>query len=342
MANVTKPIVLDETLQETNEILRQLLSNSDSKVYVSTNKGVSYGDPITPLAWAAAIEDENYAVGTIFKITKVFNGKTMRFIAIGLNHDVLSNTDAGELEPNGDKAKMTLQCYDMPFGKVNLGLPYEEEKEGNLRTSEDSDTSIEDCRQFNIDPIYPSNAHGYASAVGLRQAEQAFYDGLAPWLQALIKVVRKDVFIPEIDDGDNYEMFDSTASLIAAEGDRYGSQVDCKVFSLSAAEVGIIPNPNDDPQDHFPYSIPYDDGEEVKNIMLEGHKYAYFNETYAYTSEDSNDRRRPRYWNDELWFYWLRSPHLDYSYRWGYVDLDGLVDHIYTYHYYGVAPAFCI
>ena len=342
MSNVTKPIVLDETLQETNEILRQLLLNADSQVFVSTDKGTTWSDAITPLSWAAGIHEKIYAVGTLFKITKVFNGKTMRFIAIGISHDVLSNTDAGELEPNGDKADMTLQCYDMPFGKVNLGLPYEEEKEGNLRTSEDSDTSIEDCRQFNIDPIYPSNAHGYASAVGLRQAEQAFYDGCAPWLQALMKTVRKDVFIPEIDDGDNYEMFDSTATLIAMEGDRYGSQIDCKVFSLSAAEVGIIPNPSNTPKDNFPYSVPYDDGEEVKDIMLEGHKYAYFNETYAYTSEANNDLRRPRYWNNQLYYYWLRSPNLDYSSSWGHVDGDGHVSYNDTNVNDGVAPAFCI
>ena len=97
MATITKPIVLDETLKATNEILKQLLSNSDSQVYVSTDKGTTYTGPITPLAWASAIENEAYSVGTIFKITKVFNGKEMRFIAIGLNHDVLSNTDLGEL-----------------------------------------------------------------------------------------------------------------------------------------------------------------------------------------------------------------------------------------------------
>lgn len=336
---VTKPIVLDETLKETNEILSQLLTHSGSKVYVSTDGGTTYGNAITPLAWAAGIEDEIYDVGTIFKITKVFNGKTMRFIAIGLNHDVLSNTDLGEVEPNGEKAKMTLQCYDMPFGKVNLGLPFEESKEGNLRTSEDSETSIEDCRSFNIDPIYPSNTHGYPSAVGLRQAEQAFYDGLAPWLQALIKVVRKDVFISEIDDGDNYEMLDSTATVIAMENDRYGSQVDCKVFSLSAAEVGIIPNPQDNPHDHFPYSVPNPDGDDV---MLEGKKYEFFNETYAYTSEPQNDQRRPRYWNNQLYYYWLRSPYLDYSDGWGDVSYDGYVSNGHTYSGNGVAPAFCI
>lgn len=338
MATITKPIVLDETLKATNEILKQLLSNSDSQVYVSTDKGTTYSGPITPLAWASAIENEAYSVGTIFKITKVFNGKEMRFIAIGLNHDVLSNTDLGELEPNGETAKMTLQCYDMPFGKVNLGLPFESAKTGHLRMSEGSDVSIDNCRAFSIDANNPSNTHGYATAVGLRQMEQAFYDGLAPWLQALIKVVRKDIFISEMDDGDNFEMFDSTSSTIVNEGDRYGSQVDCKVFSLSATEVGIIPNPSDNGKDPFAYTCPYDG----QNIHLEGKKYDYFNTTYAYTSEPSTDLRRPRYWKGSLYYYWLRSPYLVDSYYWGSVDGDGGVYSSGTYVDYGVAPAFCI
>ena len=342
MATITKPIVLDETLKATNEILKQLLSNSDSQVYVSTDKGSTYTGPITPLAWASAIENEAYSVGTIFKITKVFNGKEMRFIAIGLNHDVLSNTDLGELEPNGETAKMTLQCYDMPFGKVNLGLPFESAKSGNLRVSEGSDVEISSCREFSIDALYPSNTHGYATAVGLRQMEQAFYDGLAPWLQALIKVVRKDIFISEVDDGDNYENFDSTSTTIVYEGDRYGAQVDCKVFSLSATEVGIIPNPDNSGKDPFAYTCPYDNGDEVQNIHLEGKKYDYFNTTYVYTNEPSTDLRRPRYWKGELYYYWLRSPYLGSSYYWGGVYSGGDVNYYSTYIDCGVAPAFCI
>ena len=320
------------------------LSNSDSQVYVSTDKGTTYSGPITPLAWASAIENEVYSVGTIFKITKVFNGKEMRFIAIGLNHDVLSNTDLGEREPNGETAKMTLQCYDMPFGKVNLGLPFETAKTGHLRMSEGSDVSIDNCREFSIDANVPSNTHGYATAVGLRQMEQAFYDGLAPWLQALIKVVRKDIFISEVSDNRwNYEHFDSTSTTIVFEGDRYGSQVDCKVFSLSATEVGIIPNPSNNGKDPFAYTCPYDNGEGVQNIHLEGKKYEYFNTTYAYTNEPSTDLRRPRYWKGSLYNYWLRSPSLVSSYYWGRVGGRGYVNGgCYIYLVSGVAPAFCI
>lgn len=348
MANVTKPLVLDETLKETNEILKEALKSAESLILVSTDGGETYGDPITPAMWLALIEDDEYEPGTIFKITKIFNGKTMRFIVLGTHHDVLSNTDAGEVEPNGETAHITLQFYDMPFGKVNLGLPYEEEKTGNVRCNADRDTDISDCPEVTIDPIYPSNMHGYHSAVGLRQAEQAAYDGLAPWLKAAIKTVRKDIFIPEIDDGDNYEMFDSTSTVITMENDRYGSQVDCKMFSLSAAEVGIIPNPSDNGNDPFPYRVnaPVYDEDLEEEVMtptnLEGHKYALFTETYAFTSEQEGQRKRPRYWKDELWYYWLRSPFVLDSYDWGIVSVDGGVNGYITSNYIGVAPAFCI
>lgn len=339
MSSITKPIVLNETLQRTNEILEEALKSADSIITVSTDGGSTYGDPITPAVWAAAIEDDEYSAGTIFRITKIFNGKTMRFIALGTHHDVLSNTDEGDVEPSGETAHITLQFYDMPFGKVNLGLPFEESKSGHVRVNQDSSVSIDNCNPIDIDPIYPSNMHGYHSAVGLRQAEQAAYDGLAPWLKALIKTVRKDIFIPEICDGDNYEMFDSTGTCIAMENDRYGSQVDCKMFSLSATEVGIIPNPSNNGIDPFPYEIENPDGDMVK---LEGKKYALFNTTYPYTSETQNDRRRPRYWNNQLYYYWLRTPHLDHSYYWGNVDNGGGVSYGSTYVDFGVAPAFCI
>ena len=168
--------------------------------------------------------------------------------------------------------------------------------------------------------------------------EQAFYDGLASWLQALIKVVRKDIFISETCDGDNYEMFDSTSTTIVYEGDRYGAQIDCKVFSLSATEVGIIPNPDNSGKDPFAYTCPYYN----QNIHLEGKKYDYFNTTYAYTSEPSSDLRRPRYWKGELYHYCLRSPGLTDSGDWAIVFEGGSVSNRSTYFTYGIAPAFCI
>lgn len=313
-------------------------ANGGSEIYVSIDKGSTYTGPITTSQWETNIKNGAYSVGTIFKITKVFNGKEMRFIAIGLNHDVLSNTDLGELEPNGETAKMTLQCYDMPFGKVNLGLPFENAKNGNLRVNEGSDVAITSCRSFSVNAAYPSNTHGYATAVGLRQMEQAFYDGLAPWLQALIKVVRKDIFISEEDDGGTHEMFDSTSTAIVFEGNRHGSQVNCKVFSLSATEVGIIPNPSNNGKDIFAYTCPYNNN----NIRLEGKKYDYFNTTYIYTSEPSTDLRRPRYWKGSLWIYCLRSPSLASSEGWARVHNDGRISDGSTNGNYGVAPAFCI
>ena len=111
-----------------------------------------------------------------------------------------------------------------------------------------------------------------------------------------------------------------------------------KLFSLSASEVGIIPNPQET-FNAFPYKIPNSDGDDV---MLEGTKYEYFNETYPYTSEPEQDRRRPRYYNNELWYYWLRSPCLLSSDYWGGCSGSGYVGGDSTVSYGGVAPAFCI
>ena len=334
ISNDGQTVTIDKDLQVNGSIS----ANGDSEIYVSIDKGSTYTGPITASQWESNIKNGAYSVGTIFKITKVFNGKEMRFIAIGLNHDVLSNTDLGELEPNGETAKMTLQCYDMPFGKVSLGLPFESAKSGNLRVSEGSDVAITSCRSFSVNAAYPSNTHGYATAVGLRQMEQAFYDGLAPWLQALIKVVRKDIFISEEDDGGTHEMFDSTSTAIVFEGNRHGSQVDYKVFSLSATEVGIIPNPSNNGKDTFAYVCPYNN----QHIHLEGKIYDYFNTTYAYTSEPSTDLRRPRYWKGSLWLYCLRSPSLGTSDGWARAHNDGRVSDGSTSGNFGIAPAFCI
>ena len=347
MANVTKPIVLDETLKETNRILNKAWIHGDILVSISRDWTVAndgsetYGDPIPFDAFLEAVENETFnTVGAVVKMTNAFNGNPLRCVVIGKKHDVLAETDEGGLEPSGTKAKLTFHVIDIPFRKVGLGLPMDTSGvTGHLRVNENSDTDINDCREIQIYESAPSNMGGYPTAVGLRQAEQAFFDGLHPKLQAAIKVVRKDIFISRMSDGDNYETFDSTATCIAFESDRYMSQVYTKVFSLSATEVGIIPNPSDNGADHFPYSCVDNEGNDA---MLEGTKYEYFNETYPYTSENQNDRRRPRFSNGELYYYWLRSPSLDISNSWGKVDIDGSVNYYSTFNDGGVAPAFCI
>lgn len=40
-------------------------------------------------------------------------------------------------------------------------------------------------------------------------------------------------------------------------------------------------------------------------------------------------------------WHWLRTPHLDISYVWGFVYNDGRVNYDSTHNYNGVAPAFC-
>ena len=288
-------------------------------------------------------DDVDEEVTTIATISNLINGQTMRLRLIGVNHDVLANTDAGEVEPNGTKAKTTWQFYDMPLKNVNLGLPYEEQKEGYIRAGNTEPNMSDSTRsEVTIDTLSPSNMHGYLSANGLLQAMEVIYNSLPLKLQQAIKTVRKDCFISEIDDGDNYEMFDSTGSMIFFEGERYGSQVAAKLFCLSASEIGIIPNPSDEGNDPFPYEQEYNDSDELPVYKLEGTKYSYFHETYPYTSEEEGHYTRPCYYGNELWYYWLRTPNLLHSNGWGICYDSGHVDDDNTYGSNGVAPAFCI
>ena len=310
--------------------------DSDVTVEISTDGGSTYANSITLQEFIDNCEAGNVytTVGTIARVSNCINGSAFRFILIGTNHDVLANTDAGELEPNGTKAKTTWQFYDMPVQKVNLGLPYEEEKTGNIRY--DQTGEIEDCPEVTIDTMYPSNMHGYTSAVGLLDALQSIFNSLPATLQNAMKLVRKDCFISEIDDGDNYEMFDSTASMIFHEQDRYGSAVAQKLFCLSAFEMGYTKGSNENP--NFPTTIEVEIDDEQTDIKLEGSKYAYFEEGDGSTAI----AKRIRYFNGNAWYYWLRSPYVRRSYFWGFVIFSGSVSYGDTYCDRGVAPAFCI
>jgi hypothetical protein len=342
MANeITKPIILDETGKDIAQAIRELSGGGGGSVIITLTKGESVRqvDNKTFLAMCESGLFTSDDLGTMASIPNLINGQTMRIRLIGLNHDVLSNTDLGELEPNGVKAKTTWQFYDMPFQKVNLGLPYEEEKTGHVRSSQPSDVSIDDCAEVTVTTDAPSNMHGYTSAVGLLNAMQEIFNSLPNWLKNAIKTVRKDCFISELSaNGYNYENFDSTGTLIAMESDRYGSCINAKLFCLSATEIGIIPNPQET-FNAFPYKIQDGNGDDV---MLEGTKYEYFNETYPYTSEPENDKRRPCKYNDQDWDYWLRSPYLLEGGSWGSCNGSGYVGNDGTDGNGGVAPAFCI
>jgi len=325
MSNITKPIILNETGVAIKEAIQGL--QPDSAVVVTIN-----GASMSLKQWItnceACVYDSTY-LGVKATITNLIDKKTFRVRLIGINHDVIASTDEGELEPSGEKAKTTWQFYDMPMQKVNLGLPFMEDPMG----TSDEDEWVGEYTSDN-----PCNWHGYPTAVGLRDAEQQIFNSLPLELQRAIKTVRKDCHIPVIYYND-YRNYNSTASLIVDEMDRYGSCVNTKIFSLSATEVGIIPNPSENNKQHFPYSVEDNDGNEH---MLEGTKYEYFNETYAYTSEANDDRRRPCKFNGEDWYYWLRTPDLDGSCYWGSVDGAGSVYINDTIIDSGVAPAFCI
>lgn len=285
------------------------------------------GDTISLAEFIAKCEAGDYGnakVGTIATMHNLIDGKDFRIILIGVNHDVLSCKDAGELEPNGETAKTTWHFYDMPMRGVKLGLPY----------VPDVMDGEEGAPAF--DPNYPSNWFGYPTATSLLDALQTVFSSLPKLLQDHIKTVRKDHYVPVLY-FDDYESYNSTKTMIQSESDRYGWS-NQKLFCLSATEVGVIPDNDDDNTQHFPYSCEAND----ETIMLEGKKYAYFNETKAYESEPESDRRRPRYFGEEAYWYWLRSPNLDYSRGWGIVNDGGFVDDGSTGSDSGLAPAFCI
>ena len=333
-------VIANPTLAGTEDELTGIEIDG-TKYAIPSNKSNSQvtidNETVSLEEWIANCEsgvyDSTY-LGKIATVTNAINNSSIRFILIGVNHDVLANTDAGELEPNGTKAKTTWQFYDMPVQKVNLGLPYEEEKTGNVRCDQTGD--IEDCPEVTIDTVYPSNMHGYTSAVGLLDALQCIFDSLPQKMQNAMKLVRKDCFISEIDDGDNYEMFDSTASMIFNEQDRYGSAVAQKLFCLSAFEMGYTKGNSANPD--FPTTIEVEIDDEPTSIKLEGSKYAYFDEG----NDSSAIAKRIRYFNGSAWYYWLRSPSVLDSRDWGFVFHDGVISSYYTNDDYGVAPAFCI
>ena len=279
-------------------------------------------------------DDVDEEVTTIASITNLINGQTYRLRLIGVNHDVIATTDLGELEPNGTKAKTTWQFYGMPLKSVKLGLQF--------MGADPMEGATYGPWTGQFDGNYPCNWSGYLACQLLLRAMDEIFFSLPKKLQNAIKMVRKDLHIPVIC-FDDYEPYNSTATMIEYENDRYGSLIAAKLFCLSASEVGIIPNPNatDIP---FPYTCEYTDWdtETQEECLLEGFKYSYFHEGYAYQSETEGHYTRPCVYNDEPWWYWLRSPYLLNSFYWGIVNGSGGVYGYYTYDHGGVAPAFCI
>jgi hypothetical protein len=302
-------------------------------VQVSTDGGETYGSGIALEEFIGKCENGEYAsnVGAIARITKLINGQTMRIRLIGVNHDVLANTDLGELEPNGTKAKTTWQFLDMPIQKVNLGLPFD---------AQDFD-SVADFVGGEDYYSYPSNKHGYTSAVGLLNAMQEIYNALPFELQKAIKMVRKDCYISRICHSDDYSDVQdcSTSYFIENENDRYGSCISAKLFCLSASELGMTHSTNESDDDQFPYDCK--DTEE-NTVNLEGKKYAFFDETPQNNQSESARNKRICYYNGSAWYYWLRSPVLLGADGWGHCGDGGYVSYDSTLVSFGVAPAFCI
>ena len=259
-------------------------------------------------------EDNDYEeeIGAIVSIPNCIDGKTIRFILIGTNHDILSADDDNMIEPHGAFARTTWQFYDIPVVGVTLGLQFDYQ-------DKDQDDGY----------YYPSNKHGYGTAVTLLQTTQDIYNAMPEALQKSMKLVRKDIMIPRICITDDYsEIADhSTITFIENEGDRYGSRIHCKMFSLSASEVGYTGN-------DFATTCDYDDN----TYEVEGHRYAYF------SSGDTQEARtkRVRYYKSEAYNYWLRSPYLSNSNIWGGVASNGIVGYYSTSDSNGVAFAFCI
>ena len=309
--------------------------SSGCVVQVSTDGGETYGSGIALEEFIGKCENGDYAesVGAIARITKLINGQTMRIRLIGVNHDVLANTDLGELEPNGTKAKTTWQFLDMPFQKVNLGLPYDAQDFDSVANFVAGDDYY----------AYPSNKHGYTSAVGLLNAMQEIFNSLPTVLQQAIKTVRKDCFIPRISHNDDISdvQDNSTKDYIEAETDRYGSCISAKLFCLSASEMGMT-HATGSGDDQFAYDVEITVDEEQVSVNLEGKKYAFFDETPQDNQSESARNKRICFYNGSAWYYWLRSPLLLFSSYWGICYSDGNVDRDSTSNDRGVAPAFAI
>lgn len=341
MATITKPIILDETGQAIKEAIENLQPDNSSVVTIN-------GSSISLKQWITNCESGVYTsdnLGTIATITNLINGKAYRVILIGINHDVLADTDLGELEPNGTKAKTTWQFYDMPIYSCNLGLPFQKTATGYIRTNQTVESgemsTVPNISEITINENLPSNMHGYPSAVQLLDTLQSILKSMPYELQKAIKLVRKDIFISEVDDGDNYENFDSTGTMIRFEQDRYGSRVYQKLFCLSAAECGITSRTDNYP-DYFPITASYDNGGTETLVNLEGYKYEYMVSSPMNNQSSETMNKLIRYYNGAAQWYWLRSPYLDRSYYWGSVNYGGDVGIHSTNFDGGVAPAFCI
>ena len=324
---ITKPIILDDTGKAIADAIKA--SGGYSGVICSwDNTSIALEDFI------ANCNEHLYTnamVGKIITFTKLINGKNFRMIVIGHEHDVLANTDEGELEPNGETANLTLQFYDMPIQKVNLGLPFD---------VQDFET-VSDFVEGNDYYSYPSNKHGYSSAVGLLNAMQEIYNSLPLVLQRAMKLVRKDCFIGRINHSDDYgDLQDqSTSFFIENESDRYGSCVSTKLFCLSAKEVGMTHSTGSD-DDQFAYDC---EDSEQNTVNIEGKKYAYFDETPQNNQSESARTKRIRYYKGNAYYYWLRSPYLLGTSGWGRVyDGGSVYDHGTDGDGGGVAPAFCL
>lgn len=284
----------------------------DVTVQVATSGDSTFGDAISYEEWATKSKAKQYAAGTIVKFNNLFKGQDFRLIVTDLTH--------------GEGTEW--QFYDMPMKEVHLGLPFDAQDFGDGGAA-----GLQGYLNGDDTYIYPSNKHGYTSAVELQNALNHIFEGLPYKLKRDIRLTEVQTYIPRTCVTDDYsELKDySTGDWVANEGpDALGySKTKQHLYCLSAVEVGYVGN-------DFPTTIEYDDGEEVQTIAVDGVKHDYF-ET---GNEQSALSKRIRYCNNEVWFYWLRSPYLPGSSNWGYVGGNGNVYTSTTNDYIGVAPAF--
>ena len=289
--------------------------DTDVSVHISTDSGSTWGDAISWSELWTKCHNKQYTVGTMMKIVNFYKGFDIRFIATDLTHG--SGTE--------------WQFYDMITPYVHLGLPFDAQDFGDGGAA-----GLQGYLDGEDTYIYPSNKHGYTSAVNLQNTLLALFNNAPHEFKRLVNLTPIDCDILRTCVTDDYsELKDySVADWIQYEGPDsldYGKTYQ-HFYCLSASEMGYQGN-------EFPTTVEWNDGEEVTDVYLEGEKHDYFE--YG-NEEQSALSKRIRYYNGNAHWYWLRSPYLPNSYSWGIVYNGGYASDGYTYICSGVAPAFRI
>ena len=300
--------------------------DADITIQVATSGDSTFGDAITYEEWATKSKAKQYQAGTIIKFNNLYKGQSYRLIATDLTH--------------GEGTEW--QFYDMPIGRSQLGLPFDAQDFGDggaagLQGYLDGDDTY----------IYPSNMHGYQSAVELQNALNHIFESLPYKLKRDIRLTPVDCYVKRLYRSDDYGPIGDVSSgdYIKYDGEGEASLLYTRsyqhLYCLSAQEVG-----NDVSEGYstdFPSRVEemeWDDqaGEYVGTgnyVFVEGQTHDYF----SAGNGSAATAKRIRYFEEEPMWYWLRSSCLSYSNSWGFVSDYGIVDS-YAYYYFGVAPAF--